>query len=48
MANVLTIRHNRCDATVFRGRDASAIAPREINTLAAEWGIWPTDEASRD
>jgi hypothetical protein len=35
---------DRSDATVFRVRDASQIAPREINALAAEWGIWPAGE----
>ncbi len=39
---------DRSEATVFRVRDASRIAPREIKALAAEWGIWPTDENRGD
>ncbi|WFU44808.1 hypothetical protein QA640_21530 [Bradyrhizobium sp. CB82] len=33
---------------MFRVPDASRIAPREINALAAEWGIWPAGETGRD
>jgi hypothetical protein len=39
---------DRSDATVFRIRDASKIAPREINALASEWGIQPTGDVGRD
>lgn len=48
IATLMTLpARDRSDATVFRVRDASRIAPREINALAAEWGIWPTGD-SRD
>ncbi len=49
VATLMTLpARDRSDATVFRVRDASPIAAREINALAAEWGIWPADETSRD
>lgn len=49
IATLMTLpARDRSDATVFRVSDASRIAPREINALAAEWGIWPAGETRRD
>jgi hypothetical protein len=49
IATLMTLpARDRSDATVFRVRDASRIAPREITALAAEWGIWPSGDNSRD
>ena len=33
--------HERSDATIFRVRDGSRLAAREITGLASEWGMAP-------
>jgi hypothetical protein len=45
IATLMTLpARDRSEALVFRVRDASQITAREINALAAEWGIWPAGE----
>jgi len=34
---------DRAGAAIFRVRDGSRLAPREIRTLASEWGIAPSN-----